>query len=798
MVCRHYMLLSALCGLTFSYTGMAAHAQSTESAASTAATSDGKGGLEEIVVTARRREETLQQTPLSISALSADKLQQMNMTRIDDISEAVPNLNISQNVSYTNGVVVYMRGVGDSDSVLTNDSPVAMYIDGVYVARTIGALFNFVDLERIEVLRGPQGSLFGRNTTGGAVNLLTKGPTDEFGIRAKVGYASNNELTFRTVLNTGLIGDTNLKASIAFEHHQMDGYVVNTLSDPGHWPGADDTNAVYATVHDDVTDNLSADFRFDYTYETAQSVDYQTTYAYPAAATYFGMSPHYGGAPYVVSPDYLGTISQRDSNLNGMLETLGYSLTLNYEFGDALSLKSISAYRSLAEADPATLDGQGVLMGPVFNANGGVSVAPVKPYEVTCPNGPGPEGCDNQHQWQISQEIQASGTIDRVKYVSGLYYFEEQVGDNDPQSFTVPIPTGNPALPYIGANQFLTYEYTGKSTSYAAYGQAIYTPPVLDDKLQITGGLRFTRDEKSVAIVQPAAVRGAHRFNALSGEATLKYQWTPDIQTYFRFANAYKAGGFNGRDVTSFPNPAVGYAPETANSYEIGTHADFFEHHLRVNADVFYTEYSNQQIATIVSTPTNPAVTETLNSGASTYLGGELEVSVIPAEGWLVDLNFGYVDPEFQTFNTFPNGLNGTPVNIATIATFPYTSKATMDIGLQYTFPAFSFGDLSARVNFGYKSGVVYGANPIANPLNDIVASQAENDLGANVTLANIPLGWRDSTMEMDVYGKNLLNQHRRVQGIDFSSLAFAAPGGFGINAYARPMVIGFDVSFKY
>jgi iron complex outermembrane receptor protein len=429
---------------------------------------------------------------------------------------------------------------------------------------------------------------------------------------------------------------------------------------------------------------------------------------------------------------------------------------------------------------------------------GAITIAPVSPYQVSCTNFSNAETCDNQNQWQISQEFQASGTIDRIKYVGGLYYFEENVGENDPQAFTIPAPTGIPSMPYVGVSPPLSYSYSAKAASYAGYGEVVYTPPVLDDQFQLTGGMRFTRDERSEAIRQPAPVRGSTSSSNLSGDATIKYSWTPDIQAYFRFANAYKSGGFNGRDVSSYPDPARPYAPEVANSYEIGTHSEFLEHHLRVNADVFYTNYSNQQIATIVSTPTNPAVTETINAGASTYLGGELELTAIIADAWQVDVNFGYTDPKYQVYNTYPNGLNGPPVNIAQVAKFPYFSRATMDLGVQYAFPPLSYGDLSVRVDFAYKSGVVFGSNPIANPLNDIVASQALNDLGANITLANVPLNYHNGSMQFSLYGKNLLDQHQRIQGVDFSSLAAAPPGGFGVDIYNRPRVIGFNAGVKF
>jgi iron complex outermembrane receptor protein len=153
------------------------------------------GGLEEIVITARKREETLQVAPVAVSAISGANLEKQQLTRIDDLAQVVPSLNISREAGFANAVTVVMRGIGDTDPVLTNDSPVAIYVDGVYLGRAIGGLMDLVDLDRVEVLRGPQGTLFGRNTTGGAINLYTRPPADSFGFKQTVDYATNNELT---------------------------------------------------------------------------------------------------------------------------------------------------------------------------------------------------------------------------------------------------------------------------------------------------------------------------------------------------------------------------------------------------------------------------------------------------------------------------------------------------------------------------------------------------------------------------------------------------------------------------
>jgi len=780
---RRALFTASLAALAASAFGPAAYAQSAGPQAG--AKASGSGGLEEIVVTARKREEVLQTVPLSVTAFSGNKLEAMNVKGLNDLGKAVPNLSITPGNSYVGGIEIGIRGVIEQDTILTNDSPIALYIDGVYIARNNGVPLDFVDLERVEVLRGPQGTLFGRNTTGGAVNIVTKGPASEFGISQKIDYASDNEVTTRTVIDSGEIGAYGLKAKLSWQHHQMDGYVRNTLTNnPDDWPGADDKDSIYFALHGDLTDDLSFDYRFDYTAESTSLINYQITSAQPTGVAYFGQSPNYGGNAYQVYPDRVGSLALYPIGPRSKLEALGHGLTLNYSLNDALNFKSITAYRSMAMNAHESLVGQGLLYGfvldPVTFAPAGIQR--VTPYEVQC-TGTSDASCDNQHQYQLSEEFQVYGTIDRFKYTGGLYYFMEHVGEIDPQFYTYVLS------PQAGLSFHPEDRYRAKSTSYAAFGQTTYTPPILDDKLQITGGVRYTRDEKSVDIATNSPERLlSHRFGALSGDFTANYQWTPEVMSYLRFANSYKAGGFNARD------PGPGYQPEYANNFEGGIKSDWFDKHLRINADIFYTEYSNQQISTFAATPGGTPQTITINAGASTYLGGELEVTVIPADGWQIDTSFGYTDAEFQQFPYF-NPATGTTINVADIAKFPYFSKASFNTGVQYSFEPMSFGDLSVRADFAYKSGEVFHPNPLQDPLTDVLASKSLTDLSANVTLANIPLGYGNSTMKASVYGRNLLNQAWRTQGIDFSAFA---PGGFGDNVYSRLRVIGFNLTYEF
>ncbi|HLG87507.1 MAG TPA: OmpA family protein [Alphaproteobacteria bacterium] len=820
--------MSALRAVLLSATSLLAFAAIQPAFAQQAAQpSAGSGQLEEIVVTARKTEEKLQVAPLSVTAITTQKLEAHNVQSAEQLNDlGIPNLNISHGSGYASAANITIRGVNQADNVLTNDAPIAVYVDGVYMARQIGDLFDLVDLERVEVLRGPQGTLFGRNTTGGAINLITRQPGPDFAIDQKLLYASDNEFQSRTVIDTGEIGNTGFRALLAYSHHQSDGWVRNTLVSDDDGYGSLDSNAFYLDLRGDITDELSLEYRVDYTNMHAQPTADQLTYVSPVDAAFFGSSPKFGGAPLIVSPNFRSSLQSYDANPPEHDEIYGHSLTLNYDFSDALRLKSITAYRSLANDGHADQAGQGLLLGPVLGATG-VSIQQVHPFLTLCP-GDTPvfpsNVCDHQRQYQWSEEFQATGVWNELKYVGGLYFFDEKVHEEDPEFLTIAVPTAGPVgaavlegfgvpaafVPFIqsnplvvaagntlGFNAYPVTNYWSESKSFAAYQQTSYTPDFLDDKAEFTFGLRYTFDQKTIRqrdfqADSPAVFsnffNGAKNWHNLSWLLSMNYRFTDDIMGYWRIANAYKAGGFSAR------THADEYDPETDTSYEIGVKSEFLDHRVRVNADVFYTQYDNAQINVFVEDPvTHAAASVTTNAGGLTYTGGELEASVIPAKNWLIDASFGYTSPDFQTFNSF-NPATGRIENFASQAIDNYTSKMTYAIGVEYDFDPFTFGDLSIRADYNFASPKTFHPLTALSPLNEIIKSQNYHTLNAYVQLRNIETDY--GTWEVKVFGTNLINEYQRYAGIDFEIV----PGisYFGNNTYNRPRVVGGQLTFHF
>jgi iron complex outermembrane recepter protein len=818
-------LTLALCATAATFVLTGARTTMAQQAAQPAAAT--AGGLEEIVVTARRTEEKLQLAPVSVTALTSAKLDQQNVTNPAGLQGLVPALTITQGSGYGASLNVSIRGINQADNNLEQDSPIALYIDGVYNGRMMGGLFDMVDLQSVEVLRGPQGTLFGRNTTGGAINITTRQPSDDFQIQERVGYGTYDAIEQRAEIDTGEIGNTGLKALLAISHTSRDEVVKTTgvPSDEGY--GAFDSNAVFLDVRGDVTDDLSFNYRFDYTNEHDMPLASQVTALYPGAAAYYAASPKLGGDPLIASATRLGTVGGFYAEPMNHDEFLGHSITIDYDVADWLHLKSLSAYRSFADDSHSDQTASGKLIGPIFDATapGFVKTGLVSPFVTLCPgdppNLPG-NNCDHQRQYQISEEFQASGTVGEFKYVGGLYFFDEHVHENDPEFFTIVEPTSvfgplapllnaNPAVKAagdnIGLNSFSTStSYYGESKSFASYGNVAYRPDYFDDKFEFAAGLRYSFDQKTIRIRdyplgQPPGSsafdgysvfqNGAENFHAINYSVSASYQFTPDVMGYVKTANAYKAGGFSPRAASNpaFPTLAPAYQPETNTSYEIGVKSELLDHRLRVNADFFYMQYDNIQINEFLA-GTGGAASVTVNAGAATYTGGELEFTVIPADRWLIEGSYAYVDPEFQQYG-YVNPVTNKLENVAAIADFNYASKETYNLGVQYDFEPFSFGNLTVRSDYSFQSPRVFHPLILQNPLNEVIKSQNFHTLGAKVILSDIDVPY--GTAELKVYGDNLLNEDQRIAGIDFG-----AANGFANNTYGLKRTIGVQLTYKF
>lgn len=756
----------------------------------------GSNVLQEIVVTARKREENVQATPLAITALNGAMLQKAQVNSIEDLSSLVPSLLTRPQASIGATATLSLRGFSDTNPTnLMGDGPVAVYIDGVYEGREDGDAFNLVDMARVEVEAGPQGTLFGRNVTGGAISMFTKAPAKSFGMEEKLSYATYNERMSRTTLDTGELGDTGFYAKLAYMHRDSEGYgVTNTLAPKkSDEPGAYNANAYFLALHGNLGPNITVDYKFDWNVETQQSYATQPIGGSAAFVALHSVTGHGGtpmpilgtpgpfcpscnggvGAPtFEIQPNFLSTVSQTYVGPN-QIQSGGHNLTLNWTVNDDTSIKSISGYRSLHLVSNDNFGGNAdnSLVFPSF------TYAPV-PILTTF--------ASQVNQYQFSEELQLNGKFNRFTYVAGLYYFDEHVGDANLNTQAY-LPIVFPPLVF-GVNVGFSVDqlYKGESASRAGYFDLSYKPSGLDDKLEFSGGIRYTWDTKSlnqtpITMTGPAnttpllhpPISVKHDFFNIAGSGAVKYQWTRDVMTYLRVGNSYKAGGFNPGNTTL--NPITHqfdvnvYGPEGALSYEAGIKSEWLDHHVRLNADAYYTDYTGLQISVLGASSGAFAVT-TQNAGRARFFGFEGDITILPADGWQLDGTLGLIAPKFLQYQTSssPTG------NIAAVAKVPNLPETTASVAAQYSFKSTPLGDLTTRVSWSYRSRTFSAADPTVTPYIFQGASPAYNDVGVQISLAHIPVS-SAVNLEAEFFGKDLLDQRDVLMSTDvISGLGFA------------------------
>ncbi len=784
------VLLASVAGLAMSY-GSVAQAQEA------APQEQGQSGLGDIVVTARRSAETLQNVPVAVTALGGDFIDRQNISDATDVPQFAPNLTIEQQPSSLSAASIFIRGIGNNEPSSVSEQGVGVYLDGVYLARAAGAVFDLIDLERIEVLRGPQGTLFGRNTIGGALQLISRKPANDLGVTAKAGYGRFNEWYARARVDTGYIIGDSIKASFSAQHKESDGYVNNTLTPSSKDPGSLNATSFALGLQGDFGD-LTVNYNFDYDKRSGTPAFFQVVATTPLAQNYYSQSPNFGGAPFQVSPDRLGTVQQAgftdrdgDYRFTSKSRVQGHALTLTYEPIPELTIKSITGYRKFFQDTILNLSGNGVLRGPVvdFTSPTLVSIQDVTPY--TGNNAP-------QKQWQFSQELQALGKVGDVSYLVGLYYFYEKASEFNRQALTILSPVAglpalgfpqavadgiaalNPGLATVGVNANPIQAFGGTSQSMALFGQASWRPAALDEKLEVTVGGRITTDDKTIYIagdVNPT-VRGRVGFQNFSYLLSAAYELADDVLFYGRLSTGYRSGGINPR--AGVINP---FDPEKAKAYEVGLKSQFLDNRLRLNLAGYITDYDDLQVQQFAA-GSGGATSLIVNAGKVRLSGFEAELTALPFTGFQIDGSVGYVKTDFKTF-LFRDPATNQILDVADEARPVYSPKWTVHIGAEYAHP---IGDATIRLRGDYSRRTKFYVNALDNtaPFNEQLASPPYTNVKARLSVESIKVG--GSSLDVGVWGDNLLNKRTLNYGIDFGALGFAGatfykPISYGVDA---------------
>ena len=510
--------------------------------------------LEEVIVTAQKREEKLQNVPIAITALSGETLERRGITSFAGIAQATPSITIAPYNNSSSTVFLYMRGLGFVDPAqIAADGAVGLYEDGFYIARPQSITFAFGDLERVEILRGPQGTLYGRNTTGGAINLISKKPSGEFGGSQEVLFGNRNRFRSLTVVDLPRWHD--ISAKITLLQDSVDGWVKNAGA--SHDFSARDDRGAKLQLHWDATDQLQADYFLEH-----GQLDSTPQYAESANAAFAGTELYPGIIYPAIDPNHRPQRTYRAIDLplsTARFQTHG--LTFSYEVNDQLTLKSLTGYRKLEDH-------------AFQNYNEIFGIADYHTQDLV-----------DEHQF--SQEFQFVGNLpdSRLNYVVGLYYFDEKASRFDEAVY--PFFFG-------GFSNFKTDH--AQSTSKAAFGQITWTPPILDERLSLTVGGRYTRDDKTArrtsgnnfAGVTEDNVHSDLSYNRFNPAVTLNYRWTEDVSTYAKFATAYKAGSSN--TLAPVGGFDLNWGPESVKSYEIGLKSLWWDRHVLLNVAAFQTK----------------------------------------------------------------------------------------------------------------------------------------------------------------------------------------------------------------
>jgi iron complex outermembrane receptor protein len=745
--------------------------------------------IESIVVTARRREESQQDTPVAVTAISGEALERQNVVSTTDLDKIAPNIQFHSYGTLTgnnSAAQVFIRGIGQSDATPAVDPGVGVYIDDVYMGRSVGAAMEFRDISSVQILRGPQGTLFGRNTIGGAVILTTNSPGEDAGNSVRVGLGEDNLREVFAAFDVPL--SETWAARVALGGKQRDGY-VKRVSD-GKDLGDENMYTGQVAVRFKPSESFNLSLRADYTKEDENGSPFVFR-SMNEGATFVGAASIAAGCPNILDPFppplLVGPLADprcgNDAQALGpytnggtypaesTLENRGVSLVANWKVNDLWSFKSITADRHLEWTGSRDADNTPLL---ILHTN----------Y--------------TSRSKQFSQELQAVFGTDRVDGVIGAYYFKEDSFDR------LLVPLGNPGTSYD------TQRVAMDTRANAAFTEWSYK---ITDALSVTGGIRYTNEDKGLQATmfnvapatraEPAAPTAVcpfagppptqtnclflstnhftRQFISTTKSASVQYRFNEAVMTYVSWSEGFKSGGFNQRYNAAPPsNAPISFGSEKAESTEIGLKLDPSDS-LRINIAVFSTDYDDIQMTYRLG-----VVPLLFNAGVASIDGGELELQFVPTANLRLDASVGYLDAKFDKITPPPPFGPVTPTATATLSSrLPFTPEWTGHAGVSYAFHPSDRWSLTPRVDVSYTTEQYFdaGNSPEIAQLDDITL------VNASLTLASEDSKWR-----FVLSGNNVTDEQYPVAGT--SSLTTAS--GYSEIIYSRPRTLSLSATFSF
>ncbi len=693
--------------------------------------------IDAIVVTAQKREESLQDIPFSVSAISGDTLRSMGALSYDDIAPMVPGFSMT---SYNpTQPQFFIRGVGSTGTTAGEDTSVGVFVDDVYAGRAGIQSGRFLDIERVEVLRGPQGTLYGRNVAGGAINVISKKPGSEAEGYVEGTYGRFDRTEIRAAIGGPIAGRTQGRLAVAYD--ARDGYITNTTT------GSDNLRE-----YDNLTARGHLLFDLNYNTQLLLSADYfNGDEVGPASreAIVTSVPVLAGGIPDIPLDTPSPSIRTTELPVDGDNQREFYGASARLDIETAIgTFTSITAFRTSDYNIFEDVSGYGL---PILGQD------------------------ESADQW--TQEVRLTSTGSLLEWTAGAYFLAEDIDRVDITQVSGPVP---------GETLFLDraeYSQHVETRSYALFGQATY--PVFD-RLDITLGARYTVDEKDFAMDAsgvstlfrvlpegPFSVDTDESFNEFTGKLSAAYRFSDDVLAYFTFSQGYKSGGFNGVSTTS-DDANVPFEPETADTFEIGLRSEWLDNRLRLNLATFYTEYQDLQVFQIRDVG-NLFIS---NAASAEIRGFEVEAISSPFDGLSLGFTYAYLDTEYKKFISADGSadLSGNNLTRSPESSFSLSAEYKMALG--------AAGELRFRADYSYRDELFI--QPENRPLDTI---DSYDLLSARITYQTA------GNISVSLFGKNLTDEEYRVHTFDADTIL---RNNIGSAVFADPRTWGITVGYKY
>ncbi len=749
--------------------------------------------LEEVIVTAQKREESAQSVPISLTALDATQIEKTYSRDIQDVETLVPNLIVDPILG--NGTAsISIRGLQLNDVEKSFDPAVAVYLDGIYLANTTGALLQMYDAEAVEVLRGPQGTLFGRNTIGGLISIRRARPTGEFGGKFALNFGRFSQLDGRGVLNFDAAFDGTLATKITVVRQDGGGYFQNVTRNKREGD-SDFTGITLATLWTP-SERFEALLTLDW-FDDKTPTRPVTALTQPGEL--FCQPPAFAigcGRPKSDADWHRRPTTELEQK--ALVKTKAITLNAAWQLSDSHKLVSVTGWRDMEDDALQEFDGIGA---PVFWTQR-------------------PQNSD-----QFSEELRLESDWDggRVRSVAGLYYFTNEY-DLDQKTFS-PAFFGDPTAPMGIA--FAARTFVQKVDAYAAFAQIDWD---ITDNFILSLGGRYNREEKEAAGTEFLFINGVGLVPQISygndpsrpnyvatyvdpvtgqtrranGEATfskftprvnLTYKFDDSKLVYATYSKGYRSGGFNGR--ASGPLTLGPYSPEEVETIEIGTKTQWLDNRLRFNATAFTTDYTDKQEDVVFPDPIAVTVTLVQNASAATIRGAEFELLGIPTEGLTLGLNVGLLDASFDSWRV--PGIAGGTVDKSGFE-LRRAPDLTAALSAQYEQRLASGAFLVYGLNYSWKDDYYIIANTVQRP------QALDSGLVESYGLLDASISYETEKWSLSLWGKNLTEEDYFMHVLDVGTNYAAGPnnapipvaGLWTFGTINPPRTYGLEFRFKF